>query len=123
MGLASVEHHKEIEPEDLLKIYEYCRNWEESPKLLAIKSQFDMRFFFLRRGMENIHAMDKEFFSTVTKNGAKYVVKRDELQKNHREFDREKFSAFMPEIPGKKSLNKEWICNLFRDIHSIFKFH
>ncbi len=104
MGLAAVEHHKEIETEDLLRIYEYVREWQESPKLLAVKVQFDMRFFFLRRGMENIHLMDKEFFQLVTKHGAKYVVKRDELQKNH-VFDREKFSAFMPEIPGKIESN------------------
>ncbi len=44
--------------------------------------------------------MEKDFFQVVEKGGIKYVVKQDELQKNHGCFEREKFSAFMPEVKG-----------------------
>ena len=44
--------------------------------------------------------MPKDFFEQVEQNGIRYIVKKDEFQKNHRAFDREKFSAFMPEYPG-----------------------
>lgn len=48
-----------------------------------------------------MHGMTKTFFHVVEDQGEKYVVKRDELQKNHGAFDREAFSGFMPE-------NKDW---------------
>lgn len=46
-----------------------------------------------------MYEMTKSFFQVIKSSGHKYVVKSDELQKNHGAFDKEAFSGFMPENP------------------------
>ncbi|KAH3751744.1 hypothetical protein DPMN_186313 [Dreissena polymorpha] len=63
----------------------------------------DVRLFFCRRGVENMHSMTKNTFaiSKDAKTGLRYVFKAtDEMTKNHRETDREEVSGFMTESPG-----------------------
>ena len=67
---------------------------------LQNKVQFDIRFYFARRGRENMHTMQKSmfkvFFNQTT--GHEYVAKvEDEATKNHRETDKPIETNFMPE--------------------------
>ena len=70
-----------------------------SPRSLQHKVQSDVRFYFARRGAENMDKMTKQSFKLEfhQKTETWYVVKNmDELTKNHKEID-EKVSGFMPE--------------------------
>jgi hypothetical protein len=56
----------------------------DTPSELANIVQYDIRMYFFRRGMENMHQMTKSNFAVKT--GMKYVFKTtDEMTKNHRE--------------------------------------
>ena len=70
---------------------------------LQEKVQFDIRFYFCRRGSENMHKMNKSTFvvNTNAKTGERYVSQAvDELTKNHQGNCRESHTALMPEKPG-----------------------
>ena len=57
---------------------------------LQRKVQFDIRFYFCRRGAENMETMKKTMFAVWIndKTGEEYVSKvEDEATKNHRETD------------------------------------
>ena len=72
---------------------------------LLRKVQWDIRFYFARRGGENMHSMDKNTFKLVTdrNTGVKYISRaQDEATKNHKETDQDIIFGFMPEIKGDK---------------------
>ena len=68
-------------------------------KSLQCKVQFDIRFYFARRGAENMDTMKRNTFKLQfdTRSEIWYVIKDiDELTKNHKDID-ELVSGFMPE--------------------------
>ena len=104
-GKGEIKHHAEIRGTDLTKLYtafDHLYTGHPNPALLQAKVQFDVRYFFFRRGSENMHSMNKATFAVKTNaDGERYVCKEiDELNKNHGGNSRESYSAFMPEIRG-----------------------
>ncbi len=99
-GKGAVKHHPEIHDTDLQVLYSSFNT--SSPAQLQEKVQFDIRFYFFRRGAENMHKMTKSTFEVKTNaNGERYICKVvDELNKNHKENCRESYSGYMPESPG-----------------------
>ena len=82
----------------------YASKWmdpDAGPRQLQNKVMFDIRYYFCRRGVENIHSFDKNTFELQydTTTGIAYVKKvKDELTKNHSETDQELITGFMPQI-------------------------
>lgn len=104
MGLAEIDHHPVINEPDRRTLYTSIFMCTDTPSGLANKVQYDIRMYFFRRGMENMHQMKKSDFAVQVepKTGMKYVFKTtDEMTKNHRENDKENSSGVMPESPGK----------------------
>ena len=101
-GKGSVDHHPVISDADLQKIYNSMYLDIATPAGLLNKVQMDVRLYFFRRGSENMHKMTKETFCLQKdpNTGLKFVSKKDELTKNHRETDKENVGGYMPEIPG-----------------------
>lgn len=88
LGQGDVQHYPAIEEHDRYKMYTSMYLSTNTPVGLQNKVQFDIRLYFCRRGMENIHAMTKSTFEIKTdpKTGLRFVIKAmDELTKNHRE--------------------------------------
>ena len=59
---------------------------DKDPASLQRKVQFDLRFYFCRRGMENMDEMKKDHFELRYKTETEewHVIKtKDELTKNH----------------------------------------
>ena len=78
---------------------------DRGPYELQAKVQFDIRYYFARRGGENIYNMTKETFKCITdrETGISYVTRvQGEETKNHKEGDNEIISGYMPELPGSK---------------------
>ena len=104
IGKGEISHHPEIAEIDLQKLYNNFESLQvQDPVVLQEKVQFDIRFYFFRRGAENMHGMTKSTFAirTDVNTGRRCVYKAiDELNKNHNEFDRESYTALMPELPG-----------------------
>ena len=74
---------------------------DKGPKELQNKVQFDVRFYMIRRGSENIETMTKETFKLEYDTDIKmaYVRKvQDEVTKNHQELNSEIITGFMPQI-------------------------
>ena len=70
-----------------------------SPRSLQRKVQFDIRFYFARRGAENMEKMKRNTFKLEFNNQTEtwYVIKDiDKLTKNHKDVD-EMITGFMPE--------------------------
>ena len=68
-------------------------------KSLQRKVQFDIRFFFARRGSENMELMKRDDFALCfdTKSEMWYVKKiKDELTKNHKDLENI-ITGYMPE--------------------------
>ena len=65
----------------------------------------DLRYYFVRRGCENIYNWTKDTFRIVTDATTQitYIEKvEDEQTKNHTEMDSEVITGYMPEIKGSK---------------------
>lgn len=78
-------------------------NPDAGPVQLQAKVMFDIRFYFCRRGGENLTEMTKETFSLEfdTEIGIAYVKKaKDELTKNQKQHDTEMVTGFMPQMLG-----------------------
>ena len=78
---------------------------DKGPYELQAKVQFDIRYYFARRGGENIYDMTKETFKCVTdhESGVSYITHaQDKETKNHKESDNEIISGYLPETPGSK---------------------
>ena len=76
-----------------------------NPRSLQNKVQLDLRYYFVRRGTENIYNWTKDTFQLVHDEDTNMVyVKKveDEETKNHKETDSEIITAFMPELKGSK---------------------
>ena len=66
---------------------------------------FDIRFYFARRGAENIKQMEVDTFKVVFDDNLDLVYikkEKDELTKNHKEVNSELITGYMPEIKGSK---------------------
>ena len=63
------------------------------------KVQYDVRYYFARRGGENMHTLTKASFVVKTNpdTGKKYIIARDELTKNHRYNDTDADGGVIPE--------------------------
>ena len=102
-GKGDTKHHPEIADADLKLMYSHftdCRPM--SPIQLQEKVQFDVRFYFFRRGAENMHKMNKNTFMLVTNpdTNQRYLrLAGDELTKNHQN-TKESHTAAMPEMPN-----------------------
>lgn len=85
-GKGDVQNIQALTKEDIKKLYESMHLDENTPAGLANKVQFDVRLFFMRRGLENMASMTKSTFTVKTdENGDKYVCKtKDEMTKNNR---------------------------------------
>ena len=72
-----------------------------SPSHLQRKVMFDIRYYMCRRGGENIADMTKSTFQLEydTETNISYVRKvEDEVQKNHKEYNSEIITGFIPQI-------------------------
>ncbi|KAK7094672.1 hypothetical protein V1264_006191 [Littorina saxatilis] len=99
-GNADVKHTPAINQEDLKTLYASKFMSPNTPTGLLNKVQFDVRFYFFRRGLENFEKMTKDTFGVKIDQttGKQYVIKRfDELTKNHRAGDEELVTGVMPE--------------------------
>jgi hypothetical protein len=77
-GKANTENTPIIEQKDLQKLYNSMFMSPETPYGLANKVQFDIRYYFFRRGQENMEKMRKDTFEIcVTMEGKKCVKKKD----------------------------------------------
>ena len=102
-GKGDVKHYPVINDTHLHQIYNSEHLNPRTPERLQNKVQFDVRFYFARRGAENMHAMSKKTFTVQKdpKTNKEFVVKvEDELVKNHRAGDKESYSGIMPENPS-----------------------
>lgn len=102
-GKGCVDHHPRIPDAELATVYNSKYLNQGTPEGLQNKVQFDVRFYFARRGAENMHGMTKSTYEIVTDTdtGKRYVAQKvDELNKNHNESDKERYTGYMPEMPG-----------------------
>ena len=60
LGNGEVDHYPQMPLWDLRRIYSFMSC--DSPRSLADKVQFDIRFYFCHRGCENMHAMTKDAY-------------------------------------------------------------
>ena len=86
-GKTKVNHHPEITQTDLQKLYSSFDITQ--PKDRLYKCLFDIVFFLVRRGRENLREHTKSTFAVaVDSQSRRYVYqKEDELDKNHRADD------------------------------------
>ena len=80
---------------------------ERNIRTLQAKVMFDIRFYFARRGGENIERMTKNTFELKShpETGIKYIEKViDEETKNHKEVDGQIVTGYMPEMPNQHKL-------------------
>ena len=82
-----VEHHPEIEPEDMLKLYSSIDI--NTPTGLQEKVWLDVMLHFIRRGRENQRSMTVQTFEVGTDaSGKRFVSQRSgEIDKNHGALD------------------------------------
>lgn len=97
-GRGDVEHKPHMSDSDRQKLYSSIYLSPSTPSGLQNKVQFDVRYYFGRRGSENMASMTKSSFKQhVDPNtGRTYISLVDELTKNRRT-DREAASGVMAE--------------------------
>ena len=74
---------------------------DRSPTHLQRKVMFDIRYYMCHSGGENINDMTKNTFQLNfdTETNISFVCKvEDEVQRNHKEYDEEIITGFMPQI-------------------------
>jgi hypothetical protein len=98
-GKCDIRHTPAISTDDMMKIYRSKWLNPNTPTGLANKVQFDVRFFFFCRGLENMDSMTRDTFEVrKDKDGQKHVIKVvDELTKNHKEHDTDMVTGVMVE--------------------------
>ena len=82
-GKGETKHYAEIEPEDLQKLFE---NMDvNNPTGLQELVWFNIMYFLIRRGRENMRKMDRNSFSvSQDASGKKFIFQNNgELDKNH----------------------------------------
>lgn len=91
---------------DLYQIYHSpCMDPDAGPTELRNKVEWDLRFYFCRRGKQNVYSFKKDTFklSHHEEWDLRYIEKAvDEETKNHKGIDKGIPSGFMPEIKGSK---------------------
>lgn len=91
---------------DLYEIYHSPHlDPELGPQQLRNKVEWDLRFYFCRRGKQNIYTFTKDTFklSHHEEWDLRYIEKAiDEESKNHKDMDNGIPCGFMPEIKGSK---------------------
>ena len=81
-GKGETNHHPEIEPEDLTKLFNMLNI--NNPTGLQEIVWFNTMFFFIRRGRENVRAMTKHSFAIGNDGKGEYIYQVEgELDKNH----------------------------------------
>ena len=98
-GQSEITHYPPLTDTDRQKLYTSVFFNTDTPWGLFNKVQYDIRYYFCRRGAENMHSMTKLSF-VVNKDpetGRQFITKRDELNKNHRWNDAAAHGGFMPE--------------------------
>ena len=92
---------------------------ERSPSHLQRKVMFDIRYYMCRRGGENIQDMTKSTFQLNydTETKISFICKvKDEMQKNHNEYDQEIITGFMPQILNSDGTpHKLWPVRAFKN--------
>jgi hypothetical protein len=63
MGLAEIDHHPVVNEPDRGTLYTSIYMCIYTPSCLANKVHYDIRMYFLRRGMENMHQMTRSNFA------------------------------------------------------------
>ncbi|KAK7105841.1 hypothetical protein V1264_017169 [Littorina saxatilis] len=97
-GKGNITHYEPMAEADRQKLYHSMYMNTATPTGLANKVQFDVRYYFSRRGAENMHSMTKTTFriKTDATTNREYVCKNsDELTKNH-QHDTAFVTGFMP---------------------------
>ncbi|CAB3989796.1 Hypothetical predicted protein [Paramuricea clavata] len=105
-GKGFTKSHAAVSPEELYDIY-HSRHLDPDagPRALQNKVQWDMRFYFARRGSKNMYNMTKTTFTIKMdeKTGMQYVVKvEDETTKNHKQNEHDIVTGYMPAINDDK---------------------
>ena len=91
-GLFDIYHNRHLDP-------------DIGPRQLQKKVQFDIRFYFARRGAENMHKMTKTTFAVKLdkQTGIKYVIRAEyEATKNHKANENDIVTGYMPSMVDKK---------------------
>lgn len=103
LGMVEV-HHPIISDTDLSLLYTSNNLSIATPRGLFNKVQFDIRMFFCRRGIENMHTMTKNTFRVeIDENtGRKVVTKNLNDFTENCHVNKEASSGIMPEIQGSK---------------------
>lgn len=99
-GKGCIDHYPRIPDGDLAVLYNSRNLDANTPEGLLNKVQFDVRFYFTRRGAENMEKMSRSTYEVLVDSdtGLRYVAqKTDEFNKNHKETDKERYSGYMPE--------------------------
>ena len=87
----------------MIKLYNHPElDPDAGPHQLLNKVQFDIRFYFYRKGNENHNNGERPFCTRLQPGNRNGFVKKvqDELTKNHRDLDVGVMTAFMPQILG-----------------------
>lgn len=62
IGKGYVEHHSVINESDRWKLYDSKHMSPDTPCGIQNKVQFDIRLYFCRRSVENVHSMSRSLF-------------------------------------------------------------
>ena len=129
LGYGEVDHYPEIVSEDLRRLSVHFRNYGQiaTPTGLQEKVQFDIRFYFCRRGLENLHDMTKDTFRLRRdpSDGTEYIsLASNKSDKNHNAKDKELVTGFMPASKSPLcpvSSFKRYMSKLHPDIPNLFQ--
>jgi len=87
-GKGDIVHHPPISESDMKKLYEHPLAFKTRASVgLQNKVMFEVILFMCRRGRENLHSMNKDFYGIFKDDeGKEYVEqKQSEVNKNHSE--------------------------------------
>ena len=84
-GKAEIDHKPPLSESDRQKLYKSIFFNPDTPQGLYNKVQYDVRYYFARRGSENMNTLTKDSFMLKRDpdTGKRFVVSKDELTKNH----------------------------------------
>ena len=101
---------------------------ENNVRSLQNKVQWDIRYYFARRGGEGMQQMTKKTFALKRdeETGFCYIAKvMDEETKNHKETDTAIITGYMPEIPNNKMCPVHsyltYVCGLSPEVDNLWQ--
>ena len=114
---------------DLAQIYtSQAVDPEYNVRTLQAKVMFNIRYYFACRGGENMGKMKKTTFKLVNDvdTGMSYIkCDKDKLTKNHKNYDEEMTTTFMPEMKNNKHCPVQsfltYLCSLHKDSDSLWQ--